>query len=1073
MISLPVGEKSGEGANLIVYLLRFKGTANMQILSSPSNSVIFLLSFLLIFLMVINISAGEENQEQLLKKLLTLKGEERASKIKENKDKLNENFIDEILRETNEYCNNREAIPECKEFMELALEISLFIEDKKSHGKILLFNTVIDILERKGKDLSDLNKALELFKETGDLKGQASCYILHGIILQAWNNHEESLSYFNKGLEIYEKREDRIGEINSLIRIADLYSSKDEEEALEAYNMALAICEKNEYFLKKIPVHQLMAGIFLKQGRFEEALSHLDICEHLLSSVKEEKRDEIYYPEKFETERYYDRLYLLINNCSEYGRLYSQRGKYEEALKYYQKELELAGTSKYRSEEIKALWNTGITYGKIGKKENALKFFRMSLNIQSNEMEHSLKSVNYYFLGRYYLQEMNDLYSCLECYKEGIKYAEKIDLSILKDFLISMGLRFTGEAFLCNGDLSSAEKNLKESFLIYEKIQNYYTPKDDHIARIYMALGEVYRKKKDYDRAMSYYKKSLAITEEYYFTAARADCYEYMGVLYEEQGKYGKAIKHYEEALKINQKINNPDRIWKNFFSLGKLYQKEGKSQEAFNYYKSSLTVIETMRQEMKIGDFKKDFMKDKIEVYEKSIEFLAQIKDYNKAFNCSERCKGRVFLDLLNKNKVDKVHNMSSELVKKEKDLSEKIEIQNVRLGEEEQKPPKKQDKDLINLLSSELKKLKSDYEDLLDEIRIKDPEYLSLISVSPEKVEDIQKLLDEDTLLIEYFTGIEKTFLWTVTKDELHMFIIPVKQDELERQIKDYREEIAEHMTEEKIKSEQWRDMAKNLYSLLLKKSELSFSNKKNILIVPDGMLNYLPFHTLVDDKNRCFIENFNITFIPSGSILKYCKEKNTFSNNKLILFALGNLKIRGYSSLPFTVDEVKSIGKLYGEKECYMEKDMTLEKVIQNSGKGDIIHFATHGILDPETPFFSHLVLSDCDLELYKIFSLDLHAYLVTLSCCSTGLGKIVKGDELTGISRAFIYAGTPSVCVSLWDISDESTSILMERFYSYMKEGKDKSEALRLAELDVRKKFPHPFFWAPFILTGDWK
>ena len=133
-------------------------------------------------------------------------------------------------------------------------------------------------------------------------------------------------------------------------------------------------------------------------------------------------------------------------------------------------------------------------------------------------------------------------------------------------------------------------------------------------------------------------------------------------------------------------------------------------------------------------------------------------------------------------------------------------------------------------------------------------------------------------------------------------------------------------------------------------------------------------------------------------------------------------------------------------------------------------DILHFATHATLDSSSPMFSSLVFSDKTLPVYEIFNVELRAYLVTLSACKTGICE--EGDELVGLSRAFIYAGTPTICASLWDVSDVSTSELMERFYYYLK-GNNKSEALRLAQIDIMKKYPHPFFWAPFVLTGDWR
>ena len=124
-----------------------------------------------------------------------------------------------------------------------------------------------------------------------------------------------------------------------------------------------------------------------------------------------------------------------------------------------------------------------------------------------------------------------------------------------------------------------------------------------------------------------------------------------------------------------------------------------------------------------------------------------------------------------------------------------------------------------------------------------------------------------------------------------------------------------------------------------------------------------------------------------------------------------------------------------------------------------------------LPPNAPKIA-MISEFIGLDVYEIFDMELHASLVTLSACRTGLGELSEGDELTGFSRAFIYAGTPCVCVSLWDVSDKATSDLMEKFYFYLKEGRSKSQSLKLAELDMINKYDHPFFWAPFVLIGDW-
>ncbi|MEQ8192176.1 MAG: CHAT domain-containing protein, partial [Candidatus Eremiobacterota bacterium] len=190
------------------------------------------------------------------------------------------------------------------------------------------------------------------------------------------------------------------------------------------------------------------------------------------------------------------------------------------------------------------------------------------------------------------------------------------------------------------------------------------------------------------------------------------------------------------------------------------------------------------------------------------------------------------------------------------------------------------------------------------------------------------------------------------------------------------------------------------------------------------------------------------------------------------KLLAFELGNFKAEDLSPLPGTEEEVNSIALLFPDHDIYAGKDMKTDILYKEGINYDILHFATHSILDGTSPLFTSVVFADRRLPVYEIFDLNLKSYLVTLSGCRTALGEEANGDELVGLSRAFIYAGTPTICASLWDVSDVATPELMEKFYYYLK-SHNKSEALRLAQLDTMKKYPHPFFWAPFILTGDWK
>ena len=131
---------------------------------------------------------------------------------------------------------------------------------------------------------------------------------------------------------------------------------------------------------------------------------------------------------------------------------------------------------------------------------------------------------------------------------------------------------------------------------------------------------------------------------------------------------------------------------------------------------------------------------------------------------------------------------------------------------------------------------------------------------------------------------------------------------------------------------------------------------------------------------------------------------------------------------------------------------------------------IHIAAHGIFRSDNPMFSSLKLGNTWLNLFDILNLQLGAELTTLSACETGMSAVWEGDELLGLARGFLYAGTPSLVVSLWTVNDRSTAQLMRRFYQGLQRGLSKSRALRDAMVEVKASFPHPYYWAPFVLMG---
>lgn len=261
--------------------------------------------------------------------------------------------------------------------------------------------------------------------------------------------------------------------------------------------------------------------------------------------------------------------------------------------------------------------------------------------------------------------------------------------------------------------------------------------------------------------------------------------------------------------------------------------------------------------------------------------------------------------------------------------------------------------------------------------------------------------------------------------------------------------------------------------LYDILIKPVEGSIS-AKHLIIIPHSALHLLPFEALKDSAGKYLIEKYVISYAPSLAVLKFCKTKNSGKKEKLVAYGdpLGDLK--------FAKTEVSDIKGFFSQSRVVTGQEVTLQNVLDSIKQGDIIHFACHGVFDPSSPFDSSLLLygekgNPEPFTVSKVMGLRLNPYLVTLSACDTGLARISGGDELLGLIRGFFIAGTPSLITTLWEIDDKSSNLLVSRFYDNLITKKmDKAQALKEAKLSLMKNgYNRPYYWAAFVLQGDWK
>jgi CHAT domain-containing protein len=252
--------------------------------------------------------------------------------------------------------------------------------------------------------------------------------------------------------------------------------------------------------------------------------------------------------------------------------------------------------------------------------------------------------------------------------------------------------------------------------------------------------------------------------------------------------------------------------------------------------------------------------------------------------------------------------------------------------------------------------------------------------------------------------------------------------------------------------------------LHKQLIHPLESSLQNR-NLIIVPQGGLHYLPFHALYDG-HEYLIENCEVSYAPSAAIFERCRHRQVHGLDRALLLGVSD------EQTPRIHDEIRSIGGIFGNTTAFVDDAATADALRLHSRAADVVHLACHGQFRSDNPLFSALLLADGWFTVRDAYSLRLDNALVTLSACETGANVVAPGDELIGLARGFFSAGARSVLLSLWMVDDEATNQMMVDFYREMKAGSSLSTSLRAAQLRMLKEMPHPFFWSPFVLVGHW-
>ena len=518
-----------------------------------------------------------------------------------------------------------------------------------------------------------------------------------------------------------------------------------------------------------------------------------------------------------------------------------------------------------------------------------------------------------------------------------------------------------------------------------------------------------------------------------------------------ETGKVGEAKAGYDSLLTIPQVKENGEIYWLILNDRGRIAEQEKQLDVAITVYKKAKDVIEAQRSTINTEANKIGFVGDKQSVYGQLIAALFNAQRPAEAYEYMERAKARALVDLLANKEDFKVPVLAAK--------NASVLLANYRAASSDalaQVP--------LDMASTDEPKKRNLAIKKAQELSAVAPELASLVSVTSVPLKEIQDgLLPNEVIVEYYFQGAD---LYAVTLSKNGVRAAKISNLGLEDSIKLFRKQI-EQRNDQVIKS------AQALYDRLIRPLEAELGANSNLLVIPHGMLHYVPFAALHDGKDY-LVQTRSMRYLPSASVLKYLKPLRTAVPDTVLVFGNPDLGDPRFD-LPNAESEARMIASMQSGNELLVRSKASETAFKEFAPSFHYLHIASHGEFNASNALESRLLLSksatdDGSLTVGELYKVNLDADLVTLSACETGLGKVLSGDDVVGLTRGFLYAGSSNIVASLWQVDDLATAELMKRFYVNMQNKLPKREALRKAQIDVRKSFPHPFFWAAFFLTG---
>ncbi len=526
------------------------------------------------------------------------------------------------------------------------------------------------------------------------------------------------------------------------------------------------------------------------------------------------------------------------------------------------------------------------------------------------------------------------------------------------------------------------------------------------------------------------------------------------------------ALREAQRALDGIEGFHAPWVSYQCYNTLGRLKELNGSIDEAEQLYMKAIDQMESLRGNIRLDEMRLSFGRDKYQVYENIVNLKLTKNDTRAAFQFVERSKSRTLIDLLERN-LETVWDTGvddSPRLQRIRKIREELNIFYSRLNEIGAARPTGD-----TATQEEIARREQELVELLREVGSEKSGWATLQSMKIPDVEEVQAMLQADEVLVEYYTIGDRFQAFIISRNKFEIVRNLTTTSTVRTALKGFTFQLSkfhlqaaylESHAQLLLKAIQYH--LRELYRHLIEPIQDKL-DRPSLIFVPHHVLHYVPFHALYDGANY-LVDAYAVSRGASASVLKICREKKIQRTEQDLVLAVAD------EMTPHINEEVAALRALLPKGLFFVGREAREDKLRRYGPTAGKLHIAAHGIFRADNPMFSSLKLGDSWLNLFDIFNLQLGAELTVLSACETGMSAVWEGDELLGLARGFLYAGTPSLVVSLWTVNDRSTAQLMRRFYEALHRGASKTRALQEAILEIKAAFPHPYHWAPFILMG---